>query len=88
VKQRRLEEVIAVFRHHAAQQFRDSVGQTVEVLIEGDSKRSDAHWCGRTSQNKMVVFPKESYPLAKGDYVMVHINETTSGTLLGKIVLQ
>ncbi|MDI9320015.1 MAG: tRNA (N6-isopentenyl adenosine(37)-C2)-methylthiotransferase MiaB [Phycisphaerales bacterium] len=86
VKQRRLEEIIAMYRRHSLLNYQASVGQTFEVLIEATSKRSEAHWSGRNSQNKVVVFPKGSYDLDKANYVMVKITSATSGTLLGEIV--
>ncbi|MBT8385124.1 MAG: TRAM domain-containing protein, partial [Bacteroidia bacterium] len=54
------------------------------VLIEGTSKKSEAHWKGRNTQNTVVVFPKEHYKL--GDFVMVKIDDCTSATLIGKAV--
>ncbi|HNL38954.1 MAG TPA: TRAM domain-containing protein, partial [Saprospiraceae bacterium] len=42
-------------------------------------------FCGRNSQNKMVVFPKKE-GLKPGDYVHVRVREATSATLLGNIV--
>jgi tRNA-2-methylthio-N6-dimethylallyladenosine synthase len=53
------------------------------VLIEGSSKRSTNDWCGRNSQNKMVVFPKGTANLAPGNYAMVTIHDATSATLIG-----
>jgi tRNA-2-methylthio-N6-dimethylallyladenosine synthase len=85
VKKRRIEEVIAMYRGHSFTNYQASVGQTFEVLIEATSKRSEEHWSGRNSQNKVVVFAKENYGLNKGDYVMVKITSATSGTLLGEI---
>jgi hypothetical protein len=61
------------------------IGKIHEVLIEGDSKRSDEDYKGRTSQNKVVVFPK-SGGFKPGDYVQVKIEEASSATLIGKIV--
>ncbi len=55
-----------------------------EVLIEGDSRKSDKHWMGRNSQNTVVVFPKEHYKA--GEFVMVRIEDCTSATLLGTAV--
>lgn len=86
VKKRRIEEVIAMYRAHSLTNYQASVDQTFEVLIEATSKRSAEHWSGRNSQNKVVVFAKETYNLNKGDYVMVKITSATSGTLLGEIV--
>jgi len=85
-KNRRLSEIIAVKSKSARESYLKDVGKTFEILIEGDSKRSDKDWCGRTTQNKMVVFPKVENGLKKGDYVLVKINSATSATLLGEIV--
>ena len=61
------------------------IGKTFEVLIEGDSKKSDQDFKGRNSQNKQVVFPKKE-GLKPGDYAFVKINSSTSATLKGEIV--
>lgn len=86
VKSRRLKEVIEVQSRSSIAVFSSCIGQTFEVLIEGNSKRSDEHWCGRTSQGRMSVFPKGNYDLKKGDYVTIRVNDATSGTLRGEIV--
>jgi tRNA-2-methylthio-N6-dimethylallyladenosine synthase len=84
VKKRRLREIIALQQEHSLYRNQKTVGQVAEVLIEGDSRKSDAHWMGRTSQNTVVVFPKEHY--RKGEFVHVKIEECTSATLLGRAV--
>ncbi|MCH5688007.1 TRAM domain-containing protein [Niabella sp. W65] len=56
------------------------------MLIDGDSKRSADDWVGRTSQNKVVIFPKNNTGLQKGDYVEVRIKDCTQATLFGEIV--
>ncbi len=86
VKKRRLEEIITLQRSHSTESYANDVGKTFKVLIEGDSRRSDLHWCGRNSQNKMVVFPKNEADLAKGQYVNVRIHSSTGATLLGDMV--
>ena len=63
---------------------KEDLGKIFEVLVEGTSKRSNEHLFGRTSQNKVVVFPR--YNLKVGDYVFVEITECTSATLIGDIV--
>ncbi|MCB0627489.1 MAG: TRAM domain-containing protein, partial [Saprospiraceae bacterium] len=83
-KKRRLQDVIRLqnqlsFRHNQA-----DIGKTFEVLIEGDSKRSDEEFKGRNSQNKMIVFPKTP-GLKPGEYVRVRVLEATSATLLGVV---
>ncbi len=82
VKKRRLTEIIALQRKHSLYRTQQHLGKVEEVLIEGSSKKSDAHWMGRNSQNTVVVFPKENYTI--GDFVMVKITDCTSATLLGE----
>jgi tRNA-2-methylthio-N6-dimethylallyladenosine synthase len=60
------------------------VGKVFEILAEGSSKRSDDFMSGRTSQNKVVVFPRGE--LKKGEYARVLIEKSTSATLLGKMI--
>lgn len=84
VKKRRLNEIVELQRQMSLSHNLRDVGKTFEVLIEGDSKKSDAFFKGRNSQNKMVVFPKEG-SFKPGDYVMVKINEASAATLKGVI---
>ena len=84
VKKRRLQEIIAMQQKHSLYRTRQHIGKTEEVLIEGPSKKSDAHWMGRTSGNTVVVFPKEQYEV--GQFVNVKIKDCTSATLLGEAV--
>ncbi|PKP40301.1 MAG: tRNA (N6-isopentenyl adenosine(37)-C2)-methylthiotransferase MiaB, partial [Bacteroidetes bacterium HGW-Bacteroidetes-13] len=84
VKKRRLQEIVALQRNHSLYRSQQQVGKTFEVLIEGESKKSSAHWMGRNSQNSVVVFPKENYQ--KGDFVRVKVESCTSATLIGKAV--
>ena len=86
VKKRRLEEIIKLQNAQSKENYSKDVGKTFEVLIEGNSKRSDKDWCGRNTQNKMVVFAKNEQPLKKGDYVQVQITSSTAATLIGQIV--
>ena len=81
VKKRRLTEIIALQSVHSKINTERHVGLLEEVLIEGDSKRSNQHWMGRNLYNQVVVFPKENYQ--KGDTVQVRIDSCTSGTLIG-----
>jgi len=84
VKKRRLQEIVALHRIHSLKSMEKEVGTTAKVLIEGNSKKSDEHWAGRSDHNKMVIFPKIG-DFKKGDYVNVFIESCTAGTLLGKI---
>jgi tRNA-2-methylthio-N6-dimethylallyladenosine synthase len=84
VKKRRLAEIIDLQQEHSLYRTKQHVGNIEEVLIEGTSKKSDAHWKGRNTQNTVVVFPKENYKI--GDFVNVNIEDCTSTTLIGKAV--
>lgn len=85
-KKRRLNEIIALQQKHALERSQAHVGKVEEILIEGDSKRSDSDWKGRNTQNTMVVFPKTGTEKV-GDFVKVKITDCTTATLLGKRVL-
>lgn len=85
VKQRRLAETIVVQRQSSYESNLLDIGKTFEVLIEGDSKKSNQQFAGRNSQNKVIVFHK-SGDFKPGDFVMVQVTDVTSGTLLGKLV--
>ncbi|NOT73275.1 MAG: TRAM domain-containing protein, partial [Cyclobacteriaceae bacterium] len=69
---------------HSLERNLPEIGKTRKVLIEGFSKRSDDFLLGRTSNNKVVLFPKENK--MKGQYVNVLIERCTKGTLFGKLV--
>ena len=84
VKKRRLREIIDLQQKHSLYRSQQHLGRLEEVLIEGDSRKSDQHWMGRNSQNTVVVFPKEHYK--PGDFVLVRIEDCTSATLLGTAV--
>lgn len=82
VKKRRLNEIIQLQQQHGLYRMQQFIGKTVEVLIEGNSKKSDQHWMGRNSQNAVVVFPKGNDNV--GDLVEVQVENCTSATLIGK----
>lgn len=84
VKKRRLAEIIDLQQAHSLYRTQAQVGKIVEVLIEGNSKKSDEEWMGRNTQNTVVVFPKEDYKV--GDFVMVRVTNCTSTTLIGEAV--
>jgi len=84
VKKRRLSEIINLQQQHGLYRMQQFIGKTVEILIEGNSKKSDAHWMGRNSQNAVAVFPKKNEKI--GDLVMVEIEDCTSATLIGSRV--
>ncbi len=84
VKLRRLNDVIKLQNRLSLQSNRYDVGKTFEVLVEGISKKSKEMVFGRTSQNKVAVFPDRGF--LKGDYVQVKIKDCTQTTLIGEPV--
>jgi tRNA-2-methylthio-N6-dimethylallyladenosine synthase len=82
IKSERLSEMIALQNKLSSKSKNKDAGKIFEVLIEGSSKRSLEYLSGRTSHNKVVVFPADN--LIKGEYVKVLIEKCTSATLIGK----
>lgn len=83
-KVRRLNEIIALQNELSLQSNLKEIGKTVEVLVEGYSKRSHDDMYGRTGTYKTVVFPREGRHI--GEFVQVRIEEASAATLKGKIV--
>ncbi len=91
VKKRRLAEVVELQNRLSLESNKKDLGKAFKILIEGDSKKDEQAWKGRSSENKVFVFPKVNdnpafSGLKKGDYVLVRAIECTQGTLLGHII--
>jgi len=84
VKLQRLQEMISLQNDISLKSNRKDIGKTFEVLTEGISKKNNDELFGRTSQNKVVVFPKLNFKF--GDFVTVKIEDCTQTTLIGKSV--
>ncbi len=84
IKNSRLNEIITLQNRLSLQSNLADIGKEFEVLIEGYSRRSKLELSGRTSQNKMCVFPAREYKV--GDYVKVKIVSCTSATLRGELI--
>ena len=76
--------MIALQNELSAESNRRDVGKEMEVLVEGRSKRSADEYFGRTSQNKVVVFPKGN--VKPGDFVRVRVTDASSATLRGELL--
>ena len=83
-KVRRLNEIIALQNQLSLESNQREIGKTVEVLVEGFSKRSHDDMYGRTEQYKTVVFPRTNQKI--GDLVQVRVLEASAATLRGEIV--
>ena len=86
VKTRRLSELISLQTSISAEANRKDEGKAFKVLVEGFSKRSREQLCGRTSQNKMVVFDKNSHHI--GEKITIRITGSSSATLFGDEIPQ
>jgi tRNA-2-methylthio-N6-dimethylallyladenosine synthase len=85
LKNKRLQEIVELQNKLSRESNERDLGKTFKVLIEGNSKKSDTAWAGRSSQNKVIVFPKEQHQLQPGDYVNVKVHSCTQATLIGEI---
>jgi tRNA-2-methylthio-N6-dimethylallyladenosine synthase len=83
VKLHRLNDIIKLQNNLSLKSNRKDVGKTFEVLVEGLSKKSKEMVFGRSSQNKVVVFPDNGF--LKGDYAQVKIKDCTQTTLIGEV---
>ena len=83
VKVERLNRMIELQNELSLESNRRDIGREFEVLVEGTSKRSADELFGRTSQNKVVVFPKGSFK--PGDFVRVRVTDASSATLKGEL---
>jgi tRNA-2-methylthio-N6-dimethylallyladenosine synthase len=83
VKSRRLEEIIQLQNRLSLESNRRDIGKSVEVLAEGVSKKKKSEFFGRSSQNKVVVFPSKGVEI--GDLVQIKILDCTQTTLIGEI---
>ena len=83
-KKTRLQEVIDLQHVHSKKKNESVIGNVYEVLVEGNSKKSDQMLSGRNDQNNKVVFPREN--AKTGQFVNVKIERCTTATLIGKII--
>ncbi|MFW5889990.1 MAG: tRNA (N6-isopentenyl adenosine(37)-C2)-methylthiotransferase MiaB [Marinilabiliaceae bacterium] len=84
VKGRRLQEIIGIQNAISSENNQRDIGKTFEVLIESISKKSKEEFFGRTSQNKVVVFPRGGHKA--GDFVRVKVTGATQATLRGELI--
>ena len=82
-KGRRLQELIDLQTGWSLESNRRDIGKTFEVLVEGVSKKSSDEMFGRSSQNKVIVFPAKNIPI--GSLIQVKVKDCTSATLIGEI---
>jgi len=84
VKIRRLNEIIALQNEISLESNHQDIGKKFEVLVEGFSKRSKEQLFGRTSQSKVVIFPRQGRHI--GEFINVRILSASSATLIGEVI--
>ena len=83
-KLRRLAEIIDIQRELTYHKNQKDIGQTFEVLVEGFSKKSKEQLFGRTSQNKVVIFPRLGRRI--GETIQIKVLSASSAALIGEVV--
>lgn len=84
-KHRRLQELMDVENEISLELNREMEGKTYTVIVEGPSKQDESNWFGRTSTNKMILFPyKEG--LKVGDTVETKVETAQTWVLKGTLV--
>ena len=81
IKTRRINEIVELQTKISFMKNSSHIEKTLEVLVEGESKKSPSKWQGRTDGNKMVIFPKGNFLV--GTYIKVNIERANSATLFG-----
>ncbi|XP_020218021.1 CDK5RAP1-like protein [Cajanus cajan] len=95
IKQKRLAELIEVFRESTGKCFDSQIGTTQLVLVEGPNKRApDTELMGKSDKGHRVLFVNTPIPDREdvntkrnpvvGDYVEVHITRSTRASLFGE----
>jgi len=82
IKSARLTELIELQKEHTLFRYRELIGQDVSIIVEGESRKNPEEYMGRTSCNKIVVFPKEKY--RPGDIITRHITDARGITLFSR----
>lgn len=85
VKKRRLQELMDVQNAISLEKNKEMEGKTYPIIIEGPTKQDESHWYGRTSGNKMIIFPKEE-GLAVGDTAEALVEQAQTWVLRGSLV--
>jgi len=87
IKRERLMALLEVQSENTLKRNANCIGQTFQVLVEGNSKREKEQWTGRTSGNKIVNFKAQNNSKElRASLVDVFIEESCAHSLRGVIV--
>jgi tRNA-2-methylthio-N6-dimethylallyladenosine synthase len=85
VKRKRMDRLVEAVQRRATERAQRFVGRTMEVLVEGPSRKDPSRLHGRTRHNKTVHFAAgPGGAPASGEFVPVEITGATSMTLAGE----
>lgn len=83
-KIRRLQSIIDLQYRISHEINQERVGQTVEILVEGESRKSEADYFGKDDTFKTTVFPRQNTKI--GDTVNIKVHTATAHTLIGDVI--
>jgi tRNA-2-methylthio-N6-dimethylallyladenosine synthase len=83
VKGYRTNRIVELQKDISLSKNKARIGTVVEVMLEGDSKKSDAQWMGHSDHNVTVVWPKDDRVRQPGDLVPVRVVDASPSTLYG-----
>lgn len=86
VKSERVTQLVELQRTISSRKNRQLIGTDVEVLVEGNAKKSSRQWMGHTESNVTVVWDKNALPLSLGDRITIKVEDASASTLFGSPV--
>ncbi|HNP61294.1 MAG TPA: TRAM domain-containing protein, partial [Nitrospirales bacterium] len=85
VKGARTNQIVELQKEISLSKNKELIGTTVEVMLEGHSKKSDLQWMGHSDHNVTVVWPKDNEVRQPGDLVPVLVSDASPSTLYGHV---
>jgi tRNA-2-methylthio-N6-dimethylallyladenosine synthase len=81
IREERNQRLLDLVNEIAARKYDTFIGRTVQILVEGTSRKNSRRMAGRTRCNKIVVF--DGGERHRGELLDVKIERTGSFTLYG-----
>ena len=82
-KIRRLQTIIDLQYRISHEIIQKRVGETIQVLVEGESRKSKADYFGKDDTFKTTVFPRKNAQI--GETVNVKVHTAFANTLIGNV---
>ena len=84
IKQKRLEELISVFKAIQLKKQKQEIGKLHHVMIDKYGARGDHQLSGLTDTNKRIVLPVRP-DINIGDFIAAKVVDATYNTLFGEV---